>query len=409
MGSMISLGLGRLEVDWGKNNFFINHSKLFLPGDIAPAIYYYAEGHQETQSAFVRKLRSVIKRLELLGYTMDECRRHYEESAELLPDYYPDPEISFDMLRRALRSVDVTRMLIPQDSDYDLGEFAARAILSDPEFTKTEAELTSLTEYDGTFFENLGPYVILRLLGENPNNLDQEVVWCYQDVVDGGWAEESRLYEGLSDADRYLIVTEGSSDASILRSALPLVEPDVADFFDFVDMTENYPFTGTGNLVRFCQGLARIRIQNKILVVLDNDTAGLLAFQRIRSLSLPRNMRVTLLPSLDEMSGITTLGPSGESVEDVNGKAVSIECFLDFEFGPKTPPAIRWTSFNPDLGVYQGELLNKEQYARSFFENSKDASYDLQKLGYLWDHLIRSCIVTDNAESAVFQGQLWDG
>ena len=43
------------------------------------------------------------------------------------------------------------------------------------------------------------------------------------------------------------------------------------DFFDFVDMTENYPFTGAGNLYRFCQGLARIRIQNRILVVLDND------------------------------------------------------------------------------------------------------------------------------------------
>lgn len=393
MGSMISLGLGRLEVDWGKNNFFTNHSKLFLKSDIAPAIYYYAEGHEESQPAFVRKLRSVIKRLELLGYTMNECRCRYEESMEVIPDYYPDFEISFDLLNRALRSVDVSRVSVPKDSDYDLGEFAAKAILNDPEFTKTEAALASLTSDDGTFFENLDPYVTLRLLGENSNNLDQDVVWRFQDVLEGGWIEESALYEGLSDADRYLIVTEGSSDSSILRTVLPLVEPDVADFFDFVDMTENYPFTGTGNLVRFCQGLSTIRIQNKILVVLDNDTAGLDALQRIRSLPLLKNMRVTVLPVLDELTHVTTIGPSGESIEDVNGKAVSIECFLDFNFGPKTSPAVRWTSFNANLGAYQGELLNKELYTRAFFESAnKDRTYDLQKLRYLWTHLLKNCV-----------------
>jgi len=36
MGSMIELGLGHLEIDWGKNEFFRNHSKLFLETDIAP-------------------------------------------------------------------------------------------------------------------------------------------------------------------------------------------------------------------------------------------------------------------------------------------------------------------------------------------------------------------------------------
>jgi hypothetical protein len=61
MGSMISLGLGQLEVDWGKNNFFTNHSKLFLKGDIAPAIYYYAEGREESQPAFVRRKPTSVR------------------------------------------------------------------------------------------------------------------------------------------------------------------------------------------------------------------------------------------------------------------------------------------------------------------------------------------------------------
>ena len=37
MGSMITLRLGRLEVDWGKNNFFTNHSPLFRATDLQEA------------------------------------------------------------------------------------------------------------------------------------------------------------------------------------------------------------------------------------------------------------------------------------------------------------------------------------------------------------------------------------
>ena len=398
MGSIISLGVGRLEIDWGKNEFFRNHSKLFLRDDIKLEIYYYADDYQETKPAYSRLLRSVLPRLELLGYSLPRCRRLYDESIEAMPDYYPDPGISFDMLSRILAAVDVRRMTLHEggSGDYDLGEFAAKSILADPEFTKTEADLASLTRHDGTFFENLDPYIILRLLCENPDNLDQHVIWRFQDVLESGWISEAPgdLYEDLSDRDKYLVVTEGSSDTSILKASLSLVHPDVADFFNFIDMSENYPFTGTGNLYRFCQGLATIRIQNKILVVLDSDTAGLEALQRIRKLLLPQSMRVACLPRLDEFREFKTLGPSGELREDVNGKAVSIECFLDLRYGASEAPAVRWTNFNRDLGTYQGELLSKEQYTRAFFHCAgKDSGYNLSKLSYLWQQLLAECAV----------------
>jgi hypothetical protein len=395
MGSIITLGVGRLEVDWGKNNFFKNHSRLFLKGDIKPEPYYYADNYEETKPAYSRPLRQVLPRLELLGYTLSACRRMYDETVETLLDYYPDPEIRFDLLARALASVDVQRIALSQDEleDYDLGEYAAKAILCDPEFTKTAADLASLTRHDGTFFENLDPYIILRLLCENPRNLEQNVIWRFQDVLESGWVSDcDDLYTGPSDTDKYLVVTEGSSDTSILSKSLNLVHPGVIDFFNFIDMSDNYPFTGTGNLFRFCQGLASIRIQNKILVVLDSDTAGVETFRRVRKLPLPQNMRVACLPPLDQFRAFKTLGPSGESIEDVNGKAVSIECFLDLKHGGGNPPAVRWTSFNRDLGVYQGELVGKEVYTRSFFDLAADRSYDLSKLAYLWEKLLAAAV-----------------
>src|ERR1039458_9204593 len=43
MGSMIHLAVGRLEIDWGKNFGFTDHSALFQISDLAKVPYYYAE------------------------------------------------------------------------------------------------------------------------------------------------------------------------------------------------------------------------------------------------------------------------------------------------------------------------------------------------------------------------------
>lgn len=378
-----------LEIDWGKNNTFSNHSRLFLRGDVRPAEYYYADEHNETKPAYVRDLRSVLKRLALMGYTRQSTRAMYEHHVRNIPDYYEEPVLSFDQLSNVLRHINVDRVR-PLEDDYDLGELAA-AILNDPEIRKAEPSLNMLKSDDGTFFENLDPYIVLCMLGENDANLDRDVVWRYHDIVEGGWIRESDIYEGLQDTDRYLVVTEGSSDSSILGHTLPLIKPEVSDFFQFIDMAENYPFTGVGNLFRFCQGLASIKIQNKVLVVLDNDTTGRDAHRRITSLPLPENVRVAILPYLDAMARVKTLGPAGESVEDVNGRAVAIECFLDLAFGPEKPPTIRWTAYDTSAKDYQGELLNKADYTRAFFANFKNVGYDLGKLNYLWDHLLSCC------------------
>lgn len=392
MGSMVTLRLGRLEVDWGKNSFFRNHSELFDKRDLAAAEYFYANDAVVVQPAYVRKLRRVLPRLELLGFSLDGCRTAYLQALQHVPKYYPKVTIDFDAFRQALAVVDLDRVRNDEyDFNNDLGEFA-EYILNDPEFQQVSAALSgSITRDDGAFFENLDPYLILRLLGENPANLERDLVWGVHDVIQGGWVENDEVFEPLADERKFLIVTEGSSDANILKIALPFVAPDVVDFFNFVDMKDNYPFAGTGNLVNFCKGLAAINAQNKLVVILDNDTAGQEALQSLRRLKLPRNMRIVPLPHLEEFSHFPTLGPSGEAVEDVNGRAIAIECFLDLTFGPKGPRAIRWTGFNQRSQAYQGELVAKESYASAFFENKNAQNYDLSKLSLLWAYILEAC------------------
>lgn len=47
MGSMIHLSVGRLEIDWGKNHGFTDHSPLFQPSDLAQVPYYYVADGSE--------------------------------------------------------------------------------------------------------------------------------------------------------------------------------------------------------------------------------------------------------------------------------------------------------------------------------------------------------------------------
>jgi hypothetical protein len=104
------------------------------------------------------------------------------------------------------------------DGDFDLGEFA-KFVLSDPKFKRVSATLSGgATRDDGIFFENLDPYLILRLLGENPASLERNLVWGIHDVIVGGWVENDEVFEPLADESKFLIVTEGSSDSNILKT-----------------------------------------------------------------------------------------------------------------------------------------------------------------------------------------------
>lgn len=228
---------------------------------------------------------------------------------------------------------------------------------------------------------------------ENKANQELDVIWRYFDLVDSGWVKENDIHSPLENKDKFLIVTEGSTDSFIIKKAFDMIYPEIADLFYFVDMKENYPFTGTGNLYKFCQGLVRINILNKVLFIYDNDVAGILKYEQSKSLKLPHNVGVMILPDLKEFAFFSCLGPNGLHEEDINGKAVSIECFLDLSYRMNTEPLIRWKSFDEHLNCYQGELIDKDKYTRVFSKvDERTNKYNLLKLTKLLDCIYQHCI-----------------
>lgn len=126
----------------------------------------------------------------------------------------------------------------------------------------------------------------------------------------------------------------------------------------------------------------KLGVNNKIIVIFDNDTEGNEKYLKL--VTMPKmdnyNFLITKLPDYHLFEHISTLGPQGENIENINGTAVSIECFLDFK-SCNRKAKIRWTSYNDKLNKYQGALVCKDDYIRAFKKAKLlNGTYDTTKL-----------------------------
>ena len=401
MASMIHLAVGRLELDWGKGAAFGDHSQLYQLSDLTKVPYYYVdednrlkEDGEELEYNLVAELKDglskpldqVMERVSLLGYTMNHARREFEHVSQMTG--FDADKFSFEQLAESLATIDVESVSADYGEHERFGRFFRRCIfdkigleriVDDPEYVRFHA---------GEGMEHLSAYTILRLVAQNPRAQGFPVNWQFADIEEQGWAQRDEFVRPVDQENRFLIVTEGSSDAAILRHALSLLKPHVSDFFDFVDMDKGYPFTGTGNLYNFTKGLISISFQNNIIILYDNDAEGVFAFKRTVSLDVLKNMRILKLPDLPDFRDFRTIGPSGADRSDINGRAASIECYLGF--GPEA--AVRWKSYNKQLKVYQGELVGKRDVARTFLAQTKvSPDYDFSRVAAVVDMIISEC------------------
>lgn len=392
MGTMITLGVGKLEINWGKNDFYENFRDLFQPNDWKDIKYYYADNVVEIKKGYSRKLALVKPRLDLLGYTLENIKIIYESAYTEYCDAmgeYADPVLTFEEYFNVFSKINLSKVnTLTEDDDWDFGEYVTKCIFEDKEIQRLLKKY-SLGRKSGEFYENLPPRLLVRVLCENPTAKDLPLQWYMADHVENGWSKEEDLSPKLEDKDKILIVTEGKSDTFILQTSINKLFPAISDFFYFIDMEENYPFTGTGNLYNFASGLTKIKIQNKTIIVFDNDEAGIFSYKKCKEkLDAIPNLKFYHLPNMDEFKYFLTVGPTGDSYQDINSKAVSIECFLDLDFNSSKAPKVRWTIYNEKSNKYQGALISKDEYTRTFKKHLEDEHYRKDKLYFLINDLI---------------------
>lgn len=421
MGTSIELCLGNVSLSYAKNNMGEDYGFLFQDSDLihrkSESIdYEYYEDHPEEkqdieqcEETFVRVLSRVIPRLNLLGYTLERARAEYEylvsEVEEILNDI--DIETSkkkyltfeeFCNLACRYPLADLKNEYI----DYDIPE---RDLMSQGRFAADLEEFDRLPWLDNSdLFWSEASYLsekicilsaesMLQVFSLNKDNHKVEVIWEFGPIVDAGWVQRNEFKAGVLQKQKILIATEGTSDARIIRRALDVLRPDVTDFFNFVDVEERHPFWGTGNLVKFAEGLLRIDVLNQVLFVFDNDAEGVDAFHKLKKLNLPANMRAMLLPDLEEFTEFVTVGPEGVNSSNINGRAVAIECYLDLRLEQYPAPQITWSNYKKDINAWHGALDYKESYSKHFYEQTDDmlrsGNYDATKLLKLIDSLIQ--------------------
>jgi hypothetical protein len=171
----------------------------------------------------------------------------------------------------------------------------------------------------------------------------------------------------------------------------------VADFFRFVDVTEGHPFSGTGNLRKFAEGLAKIDVHNQAIFLFDNDAEGFEAHQKVLSLSLPSNMHSMLLPNHESFLSFPALGPDGTKQADINNRAAAIECYLDLSLENHPPARVVWTNYKKELGAYHGSLEFKESYVKRFLNQTPETlsagTYDTSKMLTVLEAVIAECCI----------------
>lgn len=387
---MITLDINGMYIDIGKNRGFVDHSVLFQPTDLLEIPYYYADNYVEEKEGFQRSLAEVCQRLDLLGFSEHQLNIYFQDNLEEWLIWESGSKLSFDTFKHLLANVDLTILI----SDQKKKGLSFCEAVSSSIFNSDLAEILPAEEFDHhsltEFLEYLNPYLILRLLALNATSQNLIVEWRFSDIVENGWVERDEIVHELEIKHKIMIITEGTTDVFVLKRTIEELYPAISDFFYFIDMEKNYPFKGAGSLANFCMGLAKLQIQNKILVIFDNDVAGNESFAKLSAINKPSNIHFMKLPELPEFNNIPTVGPSGESVQDINGSAVAIESFLDESKLSEDLKKIRWTSYNAKQNKYQGELEGKNDIHDNFkAADLKSPTYNTAKLESLVDHILQ--------------------
>lgn len=166
---------------------------------------------------------------------------------------------------------------------------------------------------------------------------------------------------------KIIVLTEGKTDKEVLEQSLKLLYPHLYEYYSFMDFSF-LPPGGAGNLVNLLKSFSGAGITNKVLALFDNDTAAFSAIQSLKSIQLPENIKVIHYPDIDLAKNYQTIGPNGNTIQDINGLACSIELYFGEDIlrenGELTP--IQWKSLDNRINKYQGVIQNKDQLKERF-------------------------------------------
>lgn len=341
---------------------------------------------QEEETAVLYKSDStvVVDRLGAMGFTLSRVRNEFEDGrstavAELREwkstyggDGWVDQELdrlsglSFDKYLEALRQV-INETLRPSPFDDDKRPGLSPAV---------RYILDSEHDYEfGLFAADIRCLIRAACEVVPPRS---EIIQDLTELVEAGiYGKYQALCEETIDAlasshlgnANTIVLTEGPTDAQVLKSALRILYPHLGEYYSFLDFDGARVAGGAGQLVTLVKALAGAGIGNRIVALFDNDSAARDAVRSLELIQLPANIAIRMYPNIEMLNSYPTLGPSGPTNLNVNGLAGSIELYFGADIlqqsdGALTP--VQWRGYIPSLSSYQGEVLRKAELQEAF-------------------------------------------
>jgi hypothetical protein len=396
MGSYCTLTLNGYEIDQSKSYINKFWSCFFNEDDkrsrsVSYDLYYtkpITDTDQVPTYEYAASVETMKLRLEILGYTLDKVKSEYEtrlNNAVLMKqkcnseswESYKDKEErhlttlstgGFDHWLTLIKYIFDNNITVYSDN-LELEEDIYRFIL---EYNDIDEDL-----YLG--YPNIGMGYFLRGTLEvvDPSS---ELILDITSLVDSGYYKADEAVcastakshiDSTLEFQKIIILTEGSSDSTILSKALRLLYPKVESYFSFLDFDSYKAEGGSAMLEKTVKSFAAAGINNKIIALFDYDAAGVAATERLKKRKLPDNIRVITLPPIDVATNYPTNGPQGKTNENVNGHACSIEMYLGVDILTDTSgqfAAVEWRNLEPQINTYQGEISRKAELQKKFLQ-----------------------------------------
>ncbi|MFF0125782.1 hypothetical protein ACFYTG_08675 [Streptomyces mirabilis] len=345
---------------------------------------------------------TVLTRLRLMGFTPAASRRSMVEIRKShLKDYGQPEDVLLVSPARGVRGTP-HQMSCEEVIDAGLAAHIKACDRHGLDIRRLDlVEMNCLDELEFYFEHDADdPRFLLAALlhGQDPQNT------LTMDLSDLLAADYCSSYEDLSaqavhelnlltaSTGPIIVITEGKFDAQVIPRALRIVRPEIAGYFNFWDLETTKAAGGTDQVVKNMRSFAAAGVMNRVIGILDNDTAGRQAEKQLASAPLPDHYAVCRLPDVDYAQHYPTLGPSGASTDDVTGRACSVEFHFgqDCLLGPDGKPVpVRWKSHIDPMNDYQGELANKPYVQERIKEMLREAEEGEKPLGREWDPMRR--------------------
>lgn len=338
----------------------------------------------ETAIEYSCEVGHAIDRLNVMGFTLDCVQREFELGRQTTiakfeswaeddtdRDWFADEwdfvkDLTFDSYLNGFRTLIAERLRPYPLKDHEEADVdpVVTYILSD-----NEDYLFGFFAKDIRFLLRLACEIVPR---------DSRVIQDLTELVHAGYYAEDEpvcenvtraLVSGHPENAQRIVLTEGSTDAKILKEALALLYPHLAGYYTFLDFESSRSPGGAGQLVSVVKAFAGAGITNRIVAIFDNDTAAHEAIRALAAVSLPSNIAICHYPELDTLRSYPTHGPSGMASLDVNGLAGSLELYLGDDVlrdsqGLLIP--VQWKGYSMALRQYQGEVLEKSSILARF-------------------------------------------